>query len=233
MKTTLRLFAAFVLAALCIPMSLFAQRQITVSGSGSVTAKPDYAIVTLMLTSQNNTAQTVFAQSDENSSRLMKSLSDAGVAPEDIEQRTFALNPTYDYSSGGGAPPRLVGYHMMTTYQVKVRNLKSLPVVLDAGTQAGANNLTIEGYDVSNKEKLKNQAVKMAIEDARDVAGRLAKEMGGSLGEILSISDLESAGIAAPAGFGREEEEERRGPGRINPQEIKKKVELKVTFSVK
>jgi len=232
MKTTFRFSIAFIFAILSLPVVLFAQRSITVSGIGSVTAKPDYAIITLMLTSQNNTAQTVFSQSDENSSRMMKSLSDAGVAPEDIEQRAFALNPTYDYSGGGNAPPHLIGYHMMATYQVKVRNLKSLPVVLDAGTQAGANNITIEGYDVANQEKLKSQAVKMAIEDAREEAGRLAKEMGGSLGEILSVSDSESAGAAPGGGFGREEEE-RRIPGNVNPQEIKKKVEVKVTFSVK
>lgn len=235
MKTTLRLFAAFVLAACIIPMSLFAQRTITVMGTGSVSAKPDYAVVTLMQTSQNNTAQTVFSQSDESASRLMKSLGDAGVAPEDIEQRTFALNPTYDYSSGGGNAPKLVGYHMMSTYQVKVRNLKALPRVLDAGTAAGANNITIEGYDVAGKEKMKEKAVKEAIDDARIEAGRLAKEMGGALGEILSISDSESAGVAAAAGggFNEREEEERRGPGRINPREITKKVEVKVTFSVK
>jgi len=162
----------------------------------------------------------------------MKSLSDAGVAPEDIEQRTFALNPTYDYSGGGNAPPRLVGYHMMATYQVKVKNLKSLPVVLDAGSLAGANNLTVESYAVANEEKLENEATKLAIEDARESAGRLAKEMGGALGEILTVSDSESSGGAAGAGMGREEEE-RRVPGQINPKEIKKKVELKVTFSVK
>jgi uncharacterized protein YggE len=121
---------------------------------------------------------------------------------------------------------------MMATYQVKVRNLKTLPVVLDAGTLAGANNVTIEGYDVSNKEKLEAEAVKKAIEDAREEAGRLAKEMGGSLGEIISVSDAEVSGAPGGGGMGREEEE-RRGPGPINPKEIKKKVELKVTFSVK
>ena len=82
MKTTFRFSIAFIFAILSLPVVLFAQRSITVSGIGSVTAKPDYAIITLMLTSQNNTAQTVFSQSDENSSRMMKSLSDAGVAPE-------------------------------------------------------------------------------------------------------------------------------------------------------
>jgi uncharacterized protein YggE len=233
MKTRYRLSTAFLLTMLFLPATLFAQRTITVTGIGSVTAKPDYATVTMMLTSQNNTAQTVFAQNDEGISRMMKSLGDAGVAPEDIEQRTFALNPTYDYSGGGGAPPRLVGYHMMATYQVKVRNLKSLPVVLDAGSLAGANNLTIEGYGVENKEKMENQATKEAINDARENAGRLAKEMGGALGEILSVSDSESSGgAAAAAGMGREEEE-RRGPGQLNPKEIRKKVEVKVTFSVK
>ncbi|MEP7234170.1 MAG: SIMPL domain-containing protein [Ignavibacteriota bacterium] len=232
MKITSRFLIAVAITILTVPSSIFAQRSITVTGKGTVTAKPDHAIVTMMLTSQNNTAQTVFSLNDENTSRLMKSLSDAGVAPEDVEQRTFALNPTYDYSSGGGAPPRLVGYHMMATYQVKVRNLKALPVVLDAGTVAGANNVTIEGYSITNKEKLEGQATKEAINDAREAAGRLAKEMGGALGDILAISDAEASAGAAGGGMEREEEE-RRGPGMINPKEVKKKVELRVTFSVK
>jgi len=231
MKKTLILFLA---GTMFLPAILYCQRTITVVGSGSVSAKPDYAVVTMMLTSQNNTAQTVFSQSDESSARLMKSLSDAGVVPEDIQQRAFALNPTMDYSGGSGSSPKLVGYHMMTTYEVKIRNLKSLPVVLDAGSAAGASNMTIEGYDVANKEKMKEAAIKKALEDARENAGELAREMGGSLGEIVSISDSESSGASTPASMGREEEEERRGPmGRINPQEIKKRVEVRVTFSVK
>src|SRR5512140_3604113 len=116
MKTTSRILIAAVLAALSLPAALFAQRSITVMGLGSVSAKPDYAVVTMMITSQNNTAQTVFAQSDEGASRLMKSLADAGVAQSDIEQRTYALNPTYDYSGGAASPsPKLVGYHLMST----------------------------------------------------------------------------------------------------------------------
>jgi uncharacterized protein YggE len=233
MKNTLTLLLASIL---CLPMTLFAQRTVTVMGSGSVASKPDYAIVTMMLTSQNNTAQTVFSQSDESSARLMKSLSDAGIAPEDVDQRTFALNPTYDYSGGAGASgPKLVGYHMMVTYEVKVRNLKTLPIVLDAGSVAGASNITIEGYDASNKEKMKEGAMKKAIADARENAERIAKEMGGQLGEMLSVSDAESSGGGGAAmGMGREEEEERRGAmGRVSPKEIKKRVEVKVTFSVK
>ncbi len=232
MKNTYRFFIA---VFFCLPLSLFAQRTITVTGSGSAISKPDYAIVTMMITSQNNTAQTVFSQSDETSARLMKSLSDAGIATEDVSERTFSLNPTYDYSGGAGSGPKLVGYHMMKTYEVKVHNLKALPVVLDAGSLAGANNITIEAYDVANKERMKESATKKAIEDAREEAGRLAREMGGQLGEIISISDSESAGAAVPMSFGREEEEERRGrmSGGVNPQEIRKHIEVRVTFSVK
>jgi uncharacterized protein YggE len=236
MKT---IFTLIIASIISLPVVLFAQRTVTVMGVGSVASKPDYAIVTMMLTSQNNTAQTVFSQSDESSARLMKSLSDAGVAPDDIEQRTFALNPTYDYSGGAGSSgPKTVGYHMMVTYEVKVRNVKTLPVVIDAGSASGASNISIAGYEVANKEKMKEDAMKKAIDDAREAAGRIAREMGGSLGEIVSVMDSESsgAGAAAPMGMGREEEEERRGAvsfGNINPREIRKRVEVRVTFSVK
>jgi uncharacterized protein YggE len=122
-------------------------------------------------------------------------------------------------------------------YSAKVRDLKLLAKALDAASSGGAANLSIEGYGSSKAASLKDDATKSALADARMKAEKLAKEMGGTLGEILSISDKESSGVTGGGGGGGYEEreaEERRGMmGRINPQEISRSTELKVTFSVR
>lgn len=223
-----------VLAAALLPLSAFAQRTITVIGDGSVEAKPDYALVTMMVSAQDQTAQGVFSRCDDAGMRLRKAIADAGVASSDIEQQGTALSPSYDYSGGGGATPHLAGYHLMVTYQIRVRTLANVPKIIDAGTLAGASNVSIASYGSSNKDELEESAGKKALAEAREKAERLAEQMGGKLGAILSIGDAAAEGAASGGGMGREEEEEHRGVivSGLNPQKVRKSATLKVTFSV-
>ncbi len=231
----MKIRSLIVTAIVTMPALAFAQRTITVMGDGNAESKPDFAMVTLMISAQDQTAQSSFVKLDDGTARMRKAMTDAGVSGSDIEQQGVALNPSYDYSGGGGTPPRLSGYHLMGTYTIKVRSLKDLPKVIDAASLAGASNVSISSYGVVDKEKLEEQATKKALDEAHEKAERMAEEMGGKLGEIISISDAIEA--APSGGMGREEEEEHRGGGMIvaglNAQRITRSVELKVTYSVK
>jgi len=223
-----------VLSVAFIAGSASAQRTITVSAEGSVESKPDFATVTMMVSTQDQTAQAVFARTEDNAAKLTKALTDAGVSASDIEAEGSALNPSYDYSGGAGGPnPHLAGYRMMNTYQVRVRSIKDLPKIIDAGTLAGATNVSISSYGIVNKDELEEQASKKAIAEAREKAERLAEQMGAKLGPIVSISDGSDVPAAA-AGMGREEEEEHRGMivSGSNSQRIKRSASFRVTFSV-
>ncbi len=227
-----------VLTALLLPIAAFSQRTITVMAGGSADAKPDYATISMTVTLQDNTVVGAFAKNDEFSARLRSALGTAGIQNSDIEMRTFALNPTYDYSQPTGMSPKLVGYHYIGSYTAKVKKLPTLAKALDAASGAGATNVTVEGYGSTKSEDLEEESMKSALKEAREKASHLAKEMGGTIGEIVAISDAESAGGAAGGGGGSEmerEEAERRGAmsGRINPEEVRRSTTLKVTFNVK
>ncbi|HYM20923.1 MAG TPA: SIMPL domain-containing protein [Candidatus Kapabacteria bacterium] len=225
----------FALAVAAVPLVASAQRTVTVIGSASVESRPDYALVTMMISAQDQTAQGVFSRSDENGRSLVRAITASGVAVSDIEQQGTALNPSYDYSAGGGgAAPHLAGYRLMTTYDIKVRSLSDVPKVIDAGTLAGASNVSISAYGISKKGDLEDQAEAKALSDAREKAEHLAEQMGGKLGEIVTITDGD-LGASPAAGLGREEEEERRGMivSGNNAQKIKRSASLKVTFSIK
>jgi uncharacterized protein YggE len=231
MKQT-RLFVSL-LFVLVASQAALAQRTITVMGDGRAAVKPDYAMITMTVTAQDPTVQGAFAKSEAAEASITKALTGAGGS--DFTMRTFALNPTYDYSQPTSSP-KVVGYTMISYYEAKVRDLKALPKVLDAASGAGATNLGIDSYGSSKSSKLKDDAVKQAIANAREKAEKLAKEMGGTLGEILSIADKESSGGGGGGGGSYEEREaeERRGMiGRINPSEIARSTEVKVTFSVR
>jgi uncharacterized protein YggE len=122
-------------------------------------------------------------------------------------------------------------YELTANYTVKVHNLQSLPTVLDACEQAGSTNPGIEHYDVFDHQKLKMLAEENAMNDAREKAGRLAKDMGGAVGDIISIDD--PIGESGLSGIIKLIQEETHHYGNVSMQEVSESVMIKVTFSVK
>lgn len=216
--------------------TVFAQRTITVMGDGSAKIKPDHAILTFTTSMQDNAVQGAFAKNDEFGKNLRRTMADVGVPVENIKMRTYVLNPTYDYSNTAGGPPKLMGYTYIGIYELIITNLPSLPKVMDAASAIGAANITVESYGSSESEGLEEKAMKKAIVNATSKAVKLAQEMGGTIGEIISITDAEamgSAGGGAKSEHEREEEERRGSMGKVNINEVKRTVEVKVVFLVK
>lgn len=227
----------FFLAVVVLPLAAFSQRTITVTGGSLAKMAPDYAMITMTLTVQDVSVVGAFAKNDEFEARLRSALGSVGVQNADIEMRTFALNPTYDYSQPAGMSPKLTGYHYIATYAAKVKKIANLAKSLDAAAGSGATNVSVEGYGSSGAESLEKESLKGALAEAKEKATYLAKQMGGTLGDIVSITDAVSTGggSGAPMNEQEREEQERRGRrgGNINPDEISRSSTLQVTFTVK
>ena len=226
MIRTLRLFSASLALLLFTVLGsgeVFAQRTIAVVGEATATETPETATLSLSITTQDVTAATVFAKHGVGLERLKQALMDAGISKSEITEGMLTMNPTYDYSQPNQSP-RLVGYHLMTPIEVRVSETKDLAHILDVATQAGASNVSISGFGLKKKDQLRDKATKLALADARDRAEQLASQIGASLGEIVSVSDMEAE---APGRV----EMERGGP--MNNRALEKRVELKVVFSVK
>lgn len=232
MKTLRNIIA---LAVILLPLSSFAQRTITVMGAGSAIVKPDHVILSLTSSMQDKSVQGAFAKNEEFEVKLRKAAAEVGIPSESIKMRTYVLNPTYDYSNTAGGPPKLIGYNYIAIYELAVMDIKSVAKAMDAVSSVGATNVTVDSYASTKAEGLEEDAMQDALLMAREKASFLAKRMGSTVGDIISISDAaaEGGGGAAMSEYEREEQERRGSSNRINPQVIVRSVSLKVTFSVK
>lgn len=68
---------------------------ISMSGTGTVTAPPDMAIVTTGTVSQAETAQDALAANNAAMGRIIATLKSAGIAPRDIATSGFNVSPVY------------------------------------------------------------------------------------------------------------------------------------------
>lgn len=175
--------------------------QISISGTGEVAAAPDMAFVNSGVTSQGATAAEALAANTAAMNELITTLKAAGIEARDIQTSGFSVNPNYVYSdardeNGYQLPPKIAGYQVYNTVNVRVRDLATLGAVLDKAVTVGANTINGVTFAVADPSSLYDQARKLAFADARKKAELYAGVAGEQLGDIESIT--ESQGYSQP-----------------------------------
>lgn len=196
----MRLLSALALATALCATPAFAG-QISISGTGEVAAAPDMAFVTSGVTSQGATAAEALAANTAAMNELIATLKAAGIEARDIQTSGFSVNPNYVYSDARDAngyqlPPKISGYQVYNTVNVRVRDLSTLGAVLDKAVTVGANTINGVTFSVADPAPLYDEARKLAFADARKKAQLYADVADEKLGDIESIS--ESQGYNQP-----------------------------------
>ena len=166
---------------------------IAVSGTGTTSVKPDIALVSLGIEVTANTVADARAQAATAMENLTKAVKGAGVADPDIQTQFFNIYPQYGAPSPTSKPitPEIVGYTVNNQVQLKVRNLDSVSVVLDAAIAAGGNGIRVNGlqFTVEKPDQFLAKSREEAVQNAKARAEVLANAAGVKLGAARSITE--------------------------------------------
>ncbi len=167
-------------------------RSITVSGSGSVSVKPDMVSMKFIVKSTNWNCQQAAEKNAINTANTIAAIKDAGIPESDIS--------TYDYSITQDNSHTYAGeYTVRNSIAVVIRNIELTGKVIDAAVKnnIGANGITSFEYLVSDKATALREARTLAIKNAQDAASLLAGASGCKVNGVLEIrEDYTSAGRA-------------------------------------
>ena len=158
----------------------------SVSGEGKVTLIPDIAVVSVGVTAQGASVSTVQNELNSKMNTVSASIKKLGVDAKDIKTSFYNISPMYDYS---GSTQRITGYQANANLTIKVRKIDNANNVIDAATQAGANQVGGIAFDVDDKTKAENEARELAIKDAKSKAEAAARAAGFSLGRVINYSE--------------------------------------------
>jgi uncharacterized protein YggE len=173
-------------------------RTITVNGSASVTAVPDRATFTFGVDTRGQTASAALNQSAAAIKRVVDAVKRAGIDEKDIQTQNVSLYPV---TSSDGR--HIEGYAANATVTVRLGDLDRAGPLVDAAVSAGASSVSGPSLERSDADELQNRALVDAVADARTKAEALAEAAGGSLGDVLSVT--EGAGSMPPVPYaGRE-----------------------------
>lgn len=161
---------------------------ITVTGVGTITSVPDEASFTIGVQTQGPTARDALAANSEQMRRVIGAVKAAGVDKSDIKTQDVSVSA--NYADEG----RIDGYSARNSVLVTIHNLSKAGAILDAASNAGANEVYGPMLSRSDEDELQAKALRGAVEDARKKAEALADAAGVSLGRVTSISEGYSGG---------------------------------------
>lgn len=176
---------------------------ISISGIGEVSGAPDTAFINSGVTTQGATAREALDANSKAMADLLETLKAAGIEARDIQTSGFSVNPNYVYSDARDAngyqlPPKINGYQVFNTVNVRVRDLDILGGVLDKAVSVGANTVNGITFTIADPSSLYDEARKLAFADARKKAQLYADVAGEQLGGIRNISENQGYGQPQP-----------------------------------
>jgi len=160
---------------------------ISVQGQGKVYAKPDIAIVNLSVITEGKYLKDVQERNTKKMNGVIDFLKGFGIEEKDIKTINYNIYPKYVYQEG--VVPWISGYEINQTLEVKIRNLDKVGELLEKSVSAGINQVSSLRFWVDKDEELKEQARKLAIEDAKKKAEKLAADLGIKLVKLIGFNE--------------------------------------------
>ncbi len=162
--------------------------QITVNGSGTVSATPNEVSVTAGCVIDDVNAATAQSKCDAVMTKVIAALKGFGIKSEDITTVSYSLSPTYKYDKDSGEQKQ-TGYEMNEMVTATSHDVTAGGKMIALVSDAGANQITgIQfGLDAAKRAELKNKAIKAAMKDAQDKAGVALSVYGKTVGTVASV----------------------------------------------
>ncbi len=169
------------------PLSALAENaQVTVSGTGVINIKPDTATITLGVSETAKGAVEAQATVNKKIAAVKKALIKEGAKEEDISVSDLSVWGNYDYS---GDTQKLTGYTASHTLNITTADMDAVGPLIDAALGAGANQLQGVAFTAENNDAAYDQALKLAVEKAREKAEVLAAAAGLKLGALETLAE--------------------------------------------
>ena len=174
------------------------EHTIAVTGTGTVTVKPDIADVRLGVSVQKPTVKEAQAAAAVAMTGAVAAIRSAGVANDDIQTTIVSLSAVYDYPQSGGQ--KLMGYQFTNQVAVTVRDLTKVAAVIDGAISAGANTVDGITFSVNDPVAAESRARSAAMADAKARAQALETAAGVSITGVASIVETSApVPMALPA----------------------------------
>ncbi len=166
------------------------QKTLQVTGTGTVSAAPEQAVLFLAVQTQAASAAQATADNAAAMTAVVQALTSIGVDKNSIQTTSYTLTPVYESKPDQSTPSKIVGYAARNAIQVTLTDLGMVGKVLDAAIGAGANDVQGVMFTLlsTTLATLQKQALALAVKDADGQAKAVASSLGLSIIGPISVA---------------------------------------------
>lgn len=167
---------------------------ISVNGEGIVEVAPDRATISVGVITRDKNASKVQNDNAKIANDIIKAVSALGVERKNIRTGNYSFHQAYKQVNNKTVAD---GYEANNTVTIIIDDLTLVGKIIDAALANGANNIDSLQFGIRNKENLQNDALRLAVRDARSKAEVVAAELGQKIIGVRTVS-INYGSISAP-----------------------------------
>jgi hypothetical protein len=159
-------------------------RLITVTGDAEVRVPPDEVILTLGVETWHKDLGIAKSHNDERIKKVMALAKKYDIAPGNVWIDRISIEPCY---KDRDVRADIIGYDVLKTVVLIVRDLSRLDDLISSVLKAGANYIYGVQFRTTKLRDFRDQARALALKAAKEKAKDMAKELGQKIGEPYTI----------------------------------------------
>ncbi|WP_274651035.1 SIMPL domain-containing protein [Paenibacillus humicola] len=201
---------------------------IEVFGEGTVGAAPDQAVIVLGAESEGPELQPLQAANAEIMTNIINALLRLNIPRENIQTSDYRIETRYDFEDGRQI---FRGYSVTHLLQIRLDEIGQTGTVVDTAVSEGANRVESIRFTIRQPEVYVNQALALALRNARQKAATIAAALGVPLPAVPSlVEELPRAGEPIP--FAAVSAFAKSAPTPIEPGELDVRAAVRVTYRI-
>lgn len=164
-------------------------KTIKLTGQGIATSAPDTIIISLMVMGEDKEYKKAMEECDKLVVNLKSNLTKAGFKEDDIKTTDFRVSTATKYVEGFKTSKYVFDKYVVK-HNIDIEfdfDKKELAKCIDILSSVLANPTININFSIKNTEPLKKQALKQAVNQAKEDAELLAESAGVELGDIKLI----------------------------------------------
>ena len=187
----------FWLFAIVIPVSLPGQTVlpgkpfIYIEGKAEMEKTADTVLLSFGVVARNADAASANKEVQAKAGQVLQLLDTNKIAEKDVVAIQLKSDPQFEKTTDGGSNEgKVVGYRVDRPFEVRVRDVRILPKLVDDLFAIGDVEFGTINAELSDKKQLQEQMWNKAIADAREKAEKTLKSAGMKIDSLYAMSPV-------------------------------------------
>jgi uncharacterized protein YggE len=174
-------FASLLLSPLAVAANDISVPTLSVRGEAILQVPADKVTVSIGVVTESPKAKQAMQENSETMERVIESLETLGLKKKDYQTRQFNIHPIWSprpRNADKDWKTEIIRYRVTNTLEASTKQLDLVGELINAATNAGANNIHSIQFGLSNPRQNRSEAIEQAIANARMDADTAAAASG-------------------------------------------------------